>query len=158
LLDSSATNFSSNLPLLIIDTLGQTIPDEAKITAYAVFIDTNTPTGRTTLSSSNDFVGQLGIELHGSSSLGFPKKTFAIELHDENGKDRNDPLLGLPAGSDWQLYPSYDDKTFMNNVLTHELFAAMGHYAVRCKYTELFLRSSPGKLTASDYQGIYVLM
>ncbi len=158
LLDSSVTNFSSNLPLVIIDTLRQAIPDGSKIVAYAVFIDTNTPTGRTTLSSSNDYIGQLGIGLHGSSSLGFPKKTFAIELDDESGASLNSQLLGLPAGSDWLLYPSYDDKTLMNNVLTHALFGAMGHYAVRCKYTELFLRTTPGKLTAADYQGIYVLM
>ena len=158
LLDSSVTNFSSNLPLVIIDTLGHAVPDGSKIGAYAIFIDTNTPTGRTTLSSSNDYLGQLGIELHGSSSLGFPKKTFSIELNDESGKAKNYPLLGLPAGSDWLLYPSYDDKTLMNNVLAHELFRGMGHYAIRCRYTEMFVRTSAGKLTADNYQGIYVLM
>ncbi len=158
LLDSSVTNFNSNLPLIIIDTLGQNIPDGSKIGAYAIFIDTNTPTARTTLNSSNDYVGRLGIELHGSSSLGFPKKTFSVELNDEGGKALDYPLLGLPAGSDWLLYPSYDDKTLMNNVLTHELFGAMGHYAIRCKYAELFVRTSAGKLTANNYHGIYVLM
>lgn len=158
LLDASVTNFNSNLPLVIIDTLRQPISDAEKILAYTVFIDTNTPTGRTYLTSSNDYLGPIGIELHGSSSLGFPKKTFSIELDDEAGKSVDYPLLGLPAGSDWLLYPSYDDKTLMNNVLTHQLFAAMGHYAIRCKYTELFLRTTSGKLTASDYQGIYVLM
>jgi hypothetical protein len=158
LLDPSVTNFSSNLPLVIIDTLRQPIPDGSKIVAYAVFIDTNAPPGRTRLTGSNDHAGQLGIELHGSSSLGFPKKTFSIELDDEGGKALNRELLGLPAGSDWLLYPSYNDKTLMNNVLSHELFGAMGHYAIRCKYTELFLRTTQGKLTANDYQGIYVLM
>ena len=64
----------------------------------------------------------------------------------------------MPAGNDWLLYPSYDDKTFLNNVLTEEMFRAMGHYAVRCKYTELYLRTSSGKLTAADYAGIYVLI
>jgi CotH kinase protein len=62
------------------------------------------------------------------------------------------------VGNDWLLYPSYDDKTFLNNVLTEEMFRAMGHYAVRCKYTELFLRQTAGKLTAADYAGIYVLI
>lgn len=158
LLDSSVTNFNSNLPLVIIDTLGQAIPDGSRVGAYAIFIDTNTPTGRTTLRSSNDFMGPLGIGLRGSSSLGFPKKNYGIELRDEGGDSVDYPLLGLPAGSDWALYPSYDDKTFLNNVLTYELFGAMGHYAVRCKYTELFLRTTPGKLTANDYQGIYILI
>lgn len=158
LLDSSATNFSSNLPLIIIDTLGQSIPDGTKIPSYAIFIDTNTPSGRTTLTSSNNYLGQVGIELHGSSSQGFPKKSFSIELNNENGQSVDASLLGLPAGSDWLLYPSYDDKTFMNNVLTHALFGALGRYSIRCKYAELFLRSTPGKLTAGDYHGIYILM
>jgi len=158
LLDSSVTSFSSNLPLIVVDTLGQTILDGTKIPSYAIFIDTNPPSGRAMLTSSNNYFGQLGIELHGSSSQGFPKKSFAIELDNENGQSVDAALLGQPKGSDWLLYPSYDDKTFMNNVLTHALFGALGHYAVRCKYTELFVRSTPGKLTAADYRGIYVLM
>lgn len=156
-LDSSLTNFTSNLPLVIIDTLGQVIPDGSKIGSYAIFLDTNTPAGRTSLLGATNYAGRLGIGLHGSSSLGFPKKPYTIEVDDETGDGLDFPLLGQPSGSDWLLYPSYDDKTFMNNVLTEEIFAAMGHYAVRCKYTELFLRTTPGKLTADDYLGIYVL-
>ena len=158
LLDGSLTNFTSNLPLVIIDTFGHGIPDGSKVGAYAVFIDTNTPTGRTSLTSPGDYIGHLGIGLHGSSSLGFPKQPFAIELRDATADATNYPLLGLPAGNDWLLYPSYDDKTFLNNVLTEEIFAAMGHYSVRCKYTELFLRQTSGRLVAADYAGIYVLI
>jgi hypothetical protein len=158
LLDATLTNFTSNLPLVIIDTLGHGIPDGSKVGAYAVFIDTNTPTGRTSLTSPGDYIGPLGIGLHGSSSLSFPKLPFAIELRDEAGDASDYPLLGFPAGNDWLLYPSYDDKTFLNNVLTEEIFRAMGHYSVRCKYTELYLHQSSGKLTASDYAGIYVLI
>jgi hypothetical protein len=159
LLDSSVTNFSSNLPLVIIDTLGQTVPDNAKVSAYAIVLSTNLTTGRASLSNGNaDYTGQLGIGLHGSSSLMFPKQPFAIELRDEHGDSRDYPLLGFPPGNDWLLYPSYDDKTFLNNYLTEELFRGMGHYGVRCQFAELFLRSAPGKLTGSDYRGIYILI
>jgi hypothetical protein len=158
LLDPSLTNFTSNLPLVIIDTLGQTIPDGSKVASYAVFIDTNTPTGRTSLTSLADYIGRVGIGLHGSSSLQFPKQPFATELRDETDGGLDYPLLGFPAGNDWLLYPSYDDKTLANNVLTEWLFAAMGHYSVRCKYTELFLRTTPGRLTVADYAGIYIVI
>jgi hypothetical protein len=158
LLDATVTNFTSNLPLVIIDTFGRGVPDGTKVGAYAIFIDTNTPSGRTSLTSPGDYIGHMGIALHGSSSLGFPKQPFAIELRDETGDATDYPLLGLPAGNDWLLYPSYDDKTFLNNVLTEEIFRAMGHYAVRCKYTELYLRTSAGRLTAANYAGIYVLI
>jgi hypothetical protein len=158
LLDATVTNFTSNLPLVIIDTLGHGIPDGSKVGAYAMFIDTNTPSGRTSLTSPGDYIGNLGIGLHGSSSLQFPKQPFAIELRDEAGDATNYPLLGLPEGNDWLLYPSYDDKTFLNNVLTEEMFAAMGHYSVRCKYTELFLHQTSNRLAAADYAGIYILI
>ena len=104
LLDSSVTNFSSNLPLVIIDTVGQTIPDGSKIGSYTVFINTNMATGRATLGSPGDYIGRLGIGLHGSSSLGFPKKPYTIELDDESGNSVNHKLLGLPPASDWLPY------------------------------------------------------
>jgi hypothetical protein len=34
----------------------------------------------------------------------------------------------------------------------------MGHYSVRRRYFELFLRSAPGRLTMGDYQGVYLLV
>jgi CotH protein/Big-like domain-containing protein/chitobiase/beta-hexosaminidase-like protein/lamin tail-like protein len=157
LLDPTITNFTSNLPLIIIDTLGQSIPDGSKVSSYCIFMDTNTPTGRVSLNSPPDYIGKLGIGLHGSSSLGFPKKTFAIELDDESGDAVNFNLLGLPSGNDWLLYPSYDDKTLMNNVMTYRLYEAMGHYAVRTKYAELFLHTSAGRLSMSDYYGLCVV-
>jgi hypothetical protein len=158
LLASSVTNFSSNLPLVVIDTLGQTIPDGWKVGAYGVFIGTNGTTGRASLLGQPNYLGRVGIGLHGSSSLGFPKLPYAIELDNEGGGAVNYPLLGFPPGNDWLLYPSYDDKTFMNNVLTEEIFRAMGHYGVRCQYAELFLRTTPGKFSPLDYQGIYILI
>ena len=44
LLDSTLKNFSSNLPLVIVDTLGQVIPAGSKIGSYAVFIRINAVT------------------------------------------------------------------------------------------------------------------
>jgi hypothetical protein len=158
LLDGSVSNFTSNLPLLIIDTLGQPIPDGSKIGAYAVVIDTNTPSGRTSLRSPPDYRGRVAIGLHGSSSLMFPKKPYNLELNDEDDKSVAEGLLGMPAGSDWLLYPPFSDKTLMNNVLSYELFEAMGHYSVRRHYVEVFLHTTPGPLSAGDYLGLYVLV
>ena len=158
LLDPSVINFSSNLPLIIIDTVGQTIPNVGKIGSYSWFIGTNTTTGRSSLRGSANYAGRLGIGLHGSSSLQFPKQPYSIEVDDESDNSVDYALLGMPAGSDWLLYPSYDDKTFLNNVLTEEMFESMGHYAVRRQYTELFLHSGSGKVSYRDYQGIYILI
>lgn len=159
LLDSTVTNFSSNLPLVIVDTLGQAIPDGATIGAYGIFIDTNAIGGRTSLTLTGAYAGRIDLGLHGQSSLGFPKQPYKIGLADENNGGAPDyPLLGMPAGNDWTFDPPYDDKTLMNDFLSYELFEAMGHYSVRRKYFELFLHRTAGKLSYSDYQGVYVLI
>ena len=99
------TNFSSNLPLVIIDALGQAIPDGSDVDAYAVFIETNAPTGRATLSSPADYAGRLGIGLHGSSSLSFPKQPYKIELRDETDNPVNCANPRLPRGERLGLVP-----------------------------------------------------
>ena len=159
LLDSSLTNFSSNLPLLIVDTLGQALPaDQSKIAAYALTIETNTLTGRASWSNPVDYAGRIGFGIHGQSSAGFPKQPFKLETDGEDETNVDYPLLGLPSGNDWMLDPFYDDKTLMNDFFSYELFERMGHYSVRRTYFELFLHQTAGKLTSGEYWGVYALI
>jgi len=157
-LDNTLTNFSSNLPLVVIDTLGQAVPDGSEIDAYALFIETNSTAGRATLFSPGNYVGRLSLGLRGSSSLSFPKVPYKLQLEDESGQQVSRAILGLPSGNDWALYAPYSDKTLMNDFLAYELFEKMGHYSVRRRYVELFLRSASGRLTYGDYQGVYLLL
>jgi len=159
-IDSTLTNFTSNLPLVIVDTLGQTISATAtdKIPAYAMFIDTNASGARVSLKGPYDYKGRIGIEFHGQSSLSFPKKSYNVATLNEQGDEQRVSLLGLPKGSDWSLYAPYTDKAFVNDVLAYELHEAMGHYAVRRKFVEVFVRSSAGRLAYGDYMGIFVLL
>ncbi len=158
LLDAGLTNFTSNLPLVIIDSLGGTIVAEVQIPTYVVFINTNGPGNRASMNGPFDYRGRAGVELHGQSSLGFPKQSMNLETDNEKDNDKAVSLLGLPKGSDWVLYAPYTDKTLMNDLLTYELHEAMGHYAVRRKFVEVFVRSTPGRLGTNDYRGVYVLL
>ena len=158
MVDSSLTNFTSNLPLVIVDSLGGTIVENVKIPAYAIFLDTNASGARVSLKGPFDYRGRVGIEIHGQSSTQFPKKSFNLETDDETGTDLKTKLLGLPKSSDWGLYAPYTDKTFMNDYLTYELHEAMGHYAVRRKFVEVFVRSTAGRLSTNDYLGVYVFL
>ena len=45
----------------------------------------------------------------------------------------------MPADSDWVLYGSVTDRSFARDILAHELWRRMGHYAVRWRYVEVFL-------------------
>src|SRR6185369_11273395 len=154
LLGSDVVNFNSNLPLIIINTFGRAVPDGIKIPANARFIDT--PGGRASLTGAPDYDGWAGIAVRGSSSLGFPKHSYAFETEGETGDDRSVSLLGFPKDSDWVLYAPYTDKTLMRDFLAYELHGKMGHYSVRTKFVEVFVDSSRGKLSMSDYAGVYV--
>ncbi|MCI0748296.1 MAG: CotH kinase family protein [Verrucomicrobia subdivision 3 bacterium] len=148
--------FNSNLPLVVINTFGGTIQDSVKIPAYIAFV--KGPYNRTHLTSDREFEGRCAIEIRGSSSTQFPKKSYNVEIRDETDDDRKVPLYGMPAGSDWALYAPYTDKTFLNDFLTFELWEKMGYYSVRRRFVEVFVKAGVGKLSSNDYSGIYVLL
>jgi subtilisin-like proprotein convertase family protein len=142
---------ASNLPIVVINTLGQTIPDEPKIDVLMGVVDNGPGNLNHPSDPFNNYDGAIGIELRGNSSQGMsPKKSYSVELRDSLGEDLDAPLVGLPAESDWVLQANYFDKSLMNNTLTNRLAMAMGHYAPRSRYVELVVNG--------DYLGVYVLM
>ena len=151
--------FTSNLPIVIIDTSGNWIRDEPKIPAQMKIIYDESG-GRNTLNSQHiDFKGKIGIELRGKTSLGFPKKQYGIEVQDAQGNDKDASLLQLPAESDWVLNGPYWDKTLMRNYLAYEFSNRIGRYASRIKFVEMFLNDN-GDATIGDkhYVGVYLLI
>ncbi|MDP3431675.1 MAG: CotH kinase family protein [Bacteroidota bacterium] len=141
---------SSNLPLVVITTNGQTIKDDPKVIVDMGII-WNGPGKRNALSDpKNNYNGKVGIEWRGSSSQGFPKKSYGFETRSADGLDIDVSLLDLPKENDWILYAPYTDKTMIRDVLTYTLDASLGHWSPRCRFVELFLNGS--------YEGVYVLM
>lgn len=141
---------SSNLPIVVINTNGQAILDDPKITADMGIID-NGPNVRNNVTDPyNNYNGKIGIEIRGSSSQMFPKKQYGIELRDDQGDDIKASLLGLPEEEDWVLFAPYNDKSLMRDVLAYKLGRDMGRYAPRTKYCEVVLNGT--------YQGVYILI
>lgn len=155
-LGNDLLSFSSNLPLVVVHTLGTAIPEDPQVLCAATLIDTTN--GTATLTDPPNFVGVAGIKLRGSSSLMFPKKQYAFEIWDHNADDENIPLLDLPTEADWVLYGPYTDKTLMRNVLAYQWSNAFGRYAPRTRFVEMFLHTAPGMVTGNDYVGTYVLI
>lgn len=146
---SQVTLTSSNLPIVIIDTNGKTIPDEPKITADMGVID-NAPGVRNNITDSyNAYSGKIGIEIRGHSSQMFPKKQYGIELRDAAGEDMKAALLGFPEESDFVLNATYTDKTLLRNIIAYKLSNDLGRYASRTRYCEVVLNG--------EYLGIYIL-
>lgn len=142
------SSFSTDLPLIIIDTEGNTIVDDPKIQAKMKIVN-NIGTVNKFTDLPNDFNGNVGIELRGSSSIGYPQKPYLFETRDAAGQNLGFPLLGLPKDKDWILLSNYNDKSLMRNILGFQIFEKLGNYAPRAKLVDVILNS--------EYQGIYVL-
>jgi hypothetical protein len=140
---------STNLPLVIINTNGQTILDASKITATMKIIYNGTGKLNKPTDPGNIYNGNIGIEIRGAYSASLPQKPYGIETRDKSGNNLNVSLLGMPEENDWVLLANYNDKTFMRNVLAFELFRKMGHYASRTRLTEVIVNNT--------YQGVYIL-
>lgn len=149
-LNGQVTFTDSNLPIIVIDTQGEEILKEPKINAHMGIIYNGEAARNFVSDAPNDYNGQIGIELRGSSSLFlFPKVGYAIETRLENGENNNVSLLGLPKENDWVLYGPYSDKTLIRNALAYKIAGSMMDYAPRTRFCELVLNE--------EYLGVYML-
>jgi hypothetical protein len=141
---------ATNLPVLKINTNGQTILQEMKITAEMQLIDNGFGNLNYLDDLPNGYNGQIGIEIRGASSTMFDKKGFGIETRDSLGDNNNVSLLGMPSENDWVLHGPYSDKSLLRNFLTFHIGNQMGNYTPKVRFCELFLDD--------QYWGVYVLM
>lgn len=139
---------SSNIPIIMINTLGQTIVQNTKIDAL-MDVKYYGPDSLTYVSdSANEYSGHIGIEIRGATSAGYPQTPYNIETRTETGANNNVPILGMPPENDWVLLSNYNDRSLIRNTLAFKLFEEMGNYGVRTRLCEVMVDSS--------YQGIYV--
>ena len=142
------------IPILMIDTAGQEIPDDEKIDAHMVVVSDHDGSLEDLETAGRTWDGPIGIELHGSSSSSYEKTGYRVETRNEVGADLDYPLLGLPSESDWVLHGPYSDKTLLRNALAYTVGAQVaegtGEYQPRIAFCELFLNA--------DYRGIYLLV
>jgi subtilisin-like proprotein convertase family protein len=141
---------SSNLPIVKINTMGNSIVDEPKVMANMQIIDNGAGIRNYITDTVYTYDGHIGIEVRGSSSQTFPKKSFGFETWDSAGVEIDTSILGFPKESDWILNANYTDKSFLRNVTPYHLFNQMGRYASRTKYVEVFINNV--------YAGLYVFM
>lgn len=144
----SITDFSTELPLIIINTNGKTIVDEPKIMADMKIISNASGLNKYN-DTANEYNGKIGIEFRGSSSQHYPQKPFAIETRNSDGSNNNVSILGMPEENDWVLLSHYNDKSLMRNILGYRLFEKLGNYAPRAHLVDVIVNGS--------YQGIYLL-
>jgi len=141
--------FSSRLPVISINTHGQNIVDDSRITANMGIVDNGPGILNSVDDPFNNYDGKISIEIRGASSQMFPKKSYSIETQTDSGTNNNVLLLGMPKENDWVLYAPYSDKSLVRNVISYRIYEEMGNWSPRTRYVDLYLNQ--------DYQGIYVL-
>jgi hypothetical protein len=156
LLDEDLLEFSSNLPLVILNSFGTNFARERKIEAGVQLIDSGN--ARAKLTATPALSAPCLANVRGRASLRYPKNSFTLKITDPAGDPRKVSLLGLPAESDWVLYAPYPDKTLMRDVLAYEISAGMGHWAPRTRFVEVFVNQTGTRLSRRDYVGVYVLV
>lgn len=154
LLDESYRDFTSNLPLIILNPFGKYISSYNRIQAGIRVVDRQGE--RAALTGPADYDGLATINTRGFSTARLPKNSYTVRFRDANGDKLRVSVLGLPKDSDWVLLAPYEDKSLIRDALTYELSNRMGRYAPRTRFVELFLHRYGSKLTRSDYLGVYV--
>ena len=142
--------FSSNLPLIFIETLEtDEIYDEPKVPAHMGIVDNGPGQLNDFDDAYNGYDGLIAIEIRGASSQLFPKKGYGFETQDANGDNNNVSLLGMPAENDWIFHGPFADKSLMRNALAYHMGNLTGRYAPRTRFCELIING--------DYRGVYLL-
>ncbi len=154
-----AADFSSDIPVMVLyteDAAPSSRDDDYTTFALNVFEpgkDRAAIVGEATLSTP------AGLKVRGSSSSGYPKHPYTLELWGAaSADDRDLELLGMPAESDWVLYaPLNFDRALMRNALIYRLSNEVDRYASRTAFAEVFVTERGAAVTLDDYVGVYVV-
>ncbi|NRA12091.1 MAG: CotH kinase family protein [Crocinitomicaceae bacterium] len=142
---------NSDLPIVVINTVGgASIPDDPKLDATMGIIYNGEGVRNYMTDPFNEYDGNIGIELRGSSSQGFPKKQWGVETRDNFGVRNDVTIFGMAWDNDWILQAPYSDKSLMRNFLAYDMGRDLDEYAPRTKFCEVVLNGV--------YEGVYVFM
>ena len=156
-LSGDLLNFSSNLPLVIINDYDSQLSPGDRTPGSITFIEADSG-DRIRLTSENFLQSRMVINKRGSSSLSWPKNMYGFHLRNEEDGNRKESLLGLPSEHNWILYAPYADFTMMRNVIAYQLFEDQGWYSPRTRIVELYRHTGNGPVTNQHYHGVYVLV
>jgi len=158
---SELAGFNSNLPIIVVDTVGVTIPQDKENKPWtpcrAVIIDVDEVTGRADITGPEHFAGVAQIKYRGESTYG-TKRNIAFEFQDEYGMDKEVSVLEMPAESDWIITGDKLDCTLLKKNISFHWFQGMGHWAPRLRYVEMYINDNGGATSEDDYKGIFMLM
>lgn len=166
--DCGGAELCTHLPLVIIDTRGQTIPGKSTglNDKYGEPIYSTAEDGRDVVDvdiriidnqdrnnhpSDTAVVETLTeIRLRGHSSRQFEKAPYLLNFVNKNGESNPQEVMGMSAHSDWALYGPYLDKSLVRNYLWYNISGEIMEWAPNVRFCELILDG--------EYRGLYLMV
>lgn len=166
--DCDGTELCSHLPLVIIETGGQTIPgvptgerdrfgeetytlaeDGREIIDVTVAVIDNQDRNNHP-SDEPDFVTQSQFRVRGHASRHFEKAPYLLNFRNEDGTARDIEVMGMSAHNNWVLNGPYLDKSLVRNYLWYNMAGDLMDYAPNVRYCELIIDG--------EYRGLYLMV
>jgi len=159
--DPDTQRFTGHLPIILIHTFESGTPDAFGTEYLPAALEVLEPqSGTSRIVGRAVLDARIGIHVRGVTSRNFPKKQYAIELRaDDDDRDSDQPMLGLPSNSDWVLSdPIAYDRALIRNALAFELSNRIGRYAPRTRFAEVFMVDDGGDVRAGNFLGFFTLI
>ena len=142
----------SNLPIIVINTCGNTINNENHVRSKMKIIF-HEDESRNYMADTSDlrnlnYDGDIEIKIRGNTSQYTPKKPYAIHTIHAADENNNVSLLGLPPENDWILINFAFEPSYIRDFISYGLSEKMGNYAPRCRFCEVVIDG--------DYMGLYI--
>lgn len=119
----------ANLPVILLDIPGAITRDQRAPCSVTIICPAGSDCGTTNRLPAS-------IRYHGSSSLGYAKKSFALAL------DQPESLVGMGKAAHWVLNAAYIDRSLMRHKLAYDLFRSLAtaeskRYAAASQFVEV---------------------
>lgn len=162
------TELCSHLPLVIIDTRGQEIPGALTGTmdSFVQPVYTKAADGNPAIisevrvidnqdrnnhpSDEPAFTTRSELRIRGHSSRRFAKHPYLLKFLDGDGLDRDIPVMGMGAHSEWALHSPEVDKSLIRNYMMYNISGEIMRWAPNCRFCEVIVNGS--------YEGVYLMV
>ena len=169
ILGSYSRSFTSNIPILVVNTGGKGFPDCTGISGQTASLNASKFKAKRSVDvkiyegETLVYDRKARMNYRGSSSLNFVKKSYAFCPGDANCEEKDGQAdyvktaklnmlgVGTACDKDWVLYAAAADPSLMRNRLVFDSYKAMtGKWGVNSRYVEL--------IVDGVYKGVYVFM
>lgn len=160
-------DFSSHLPIVIIDTKGIEPPINTKFNPKTLLfepikgiepyvngtIQVIDNGKRNHLTDKASVRSKIKIKRRGNTSMQYAKPQYLVKLITETGQDNELSLLDMGKDNEWIINGTMTDKSMMRNYLSYRIASQFMPYTQDSKYCEVVTKEKD----TYTYQGVYLL-